>query len=1307
MLSKYIPKHFAEIYADIEKKNFVKVKGTVMFADLSGFTNLSEKLTAKGKEGSEEISRIINEVFEELITIVSRSKGSVYKFGGDAVTVFFPDSVMEKSVLETAIKMQAAVRKFTKIETIAGECSISMKIGIDRGHSAIGRVGNDIKQYFIAGDTLDGACDCEHHAEQGEIIVTAKARAEGSGYEFEKRNGFFKLLTKGPQSGSEAAGKVAPGADKRWFGEFIDNELAERDRAGALEHGELRNCAVVFLNFSGISYGKDFDYGLLNDFFILAAATVKKYQGFINKIDMGDKGNKIIALFGAPVSTEKNEEFALRALQEIRQNKPAGIEIKAGINNGNIYFGLVGASHRQEFTVMGNTVNLSARLMASAKKDEIIISQHIKDRVPEVETGEERKLKLKGVSGLFSAYDLVRVLETRKSKRFKLIGRKRELEEYNAVLKNKKAVLVNVKAEAGLGKSVLVNKLFEDRKKETECCLVNCLSYTKNNTYYAVKEFIAKFAGVTIFDGKKEKIKKLEALLRFAGEAGNTDIFAEFMSWKDKSTSTNDPGLKDFFTEVSLSIFSRVMKERGTVLYLEDAHWLDPASADLFLSLLNVFEPEEFPCFIHFVYRPDNMLAPFENCGSSHTLELNNLEYDEGKQFLLEKFNLTTIPAKIYEQIYQKTKGNPFFMEEILLGLKNDGSLIPDRESGNEAKIVDKFMSERDKALAALEKSSVRYRIKPSIKTINIPDNVNDIVLSRIDKLDENSKMILKIASVIGRIFQFDILKQLQNLKEIADRLDIKDSLFDLTKVDLTIFEETSDNEYLFKHAITQEVAYETLLFSLRRKYHLRIAQLYEKNFGDNISSAYELLAFHYRHTNDKDKARFYLLKSAESAKSKFRFKETFDFLKLYRKYKMPPEEKLESYFLDFDIYRITEKRDKATAVCENIMRSSEKDGLIYQKAKVRQLNILQRSSKYDEAVKLFNSFGNFVNADIKTAALIEIAFVYYRTGDLDKMKNITDMLSKVVKKTGSIKYMLDTECAKGLYYFVRREFGKALKRYNNMLVLADKGKLVNEKFTALRNIASVYGQQGNMDEAEKYFDKLFIEAKKIHNYELVMSALDGLSRVSYIKGDYRTSEKNIKEGIKLVERTGKLHLKELLLQSLFNVRLEQGKYEEALELCRQREEVLKRTGDKIRISVLKDNAGDVYFRKGDYKKAVKIYSDNLEYSQKINNIEMVGHSYGNLANCYAETGDVKKSIEFYEKQIDYSKKHNDIHSEGKALYNLAYTYFEDMKDAKQAEAAALKAEVIFEKIRYKFGLDGVKELLKRIEEFKAKKKEL
>ncbi|MFO7810502.1 MAG: adenylate/guanylate cyclase domain-containing protein, partial [Candidatus Delongbacteria bacterium] len=201
-------------------------------------------------------------------------------------------------------------------------------------------------------------------------------------------------------------------------------------------------------------------------FYTLTAATVKKYQGFINKIDMGDKGNKIIALFGAPVSTEKNEEFALRAVQEIRSNKPSGINIKVGVNDGNIYFGVVGASHRREFTVMGNPVNLSARLMACSGINEIIISDSVKERVPEVETGAERRLKLKGVTGKFSAYDLIRVLETRKSKRFKLIGRNRELETYGKIIMNNKYSQINIKAEAGLGKSVLVNKLFEDRVKK-------------------------------------------------------------------------------------------------------------------------------------------------------------------------------------------------------------------------------------------------------------------------------------------------------------------------------------------------------------------------------------------------------------------------------------------------------------------------------------------------------------------------------------------------------------------------------------------------------------------------------------------------------------------------------------------------------------------------------------------------------------------------------------------------------------------------------------------------------------------------
>ncbi|MFO7810501.1 MAG: tetratricopeptide repeat protein [Candidatus Delongbacteria bacterium] len=796
--------------------------------------------------------------------------------------------------------------------------------------------------------------------------------------------------------------------------------------------------------------------------------------------------------------------------------------------------------------------------------------------------------------------------------------------------------------------------------------------------------------------------------MEYAGEKDASGLFAEFLGFKRSGNEAHDPSLKDFFDEVSLSIFNKLLNSDKAVLFVEDAHWIDPASADFFLSLLNITDPVKNSGQIHFVFRPESLLIPFEDNSKSYTLELKNLEYDEGKKFILQKFNMTKIPAKIYEQIYQKTKGNPFFIEEILLSLKNSGDLISDKETASsEYKIEDKFMSQRDKELAGLERSSVKYKLKPSIRSISIPDNVNDIVLARIDKLDENSKMVLKVASVIGRVFQFDILKQLQNLKEIAAGLDIKGSLFDLTKVDLTIFEESGENEYLFKHAITREVAYETLLYSLRRKYHLQIARLYENNLKDNISSVYELLAFHYKHTNDREKAKYYLLRSAESAMNKFRFRETFEFLKLYRKYKMDVKEKLESYFMDIEIFKLTEKRKKAIAICDRIMKRTDEKDKMFQRAKVKMINLFQKEGRYREAINIFKSFKDFADSDVKTAALIEAAFIYHKSGDLKSMSSTIKEIDKESAGKYRPEYDVHTECAKGIYFHVRRDFDKALNNYKKMLKIADKEKMINPKFFALQNIASVYGQTGNMQKASAYFEKVFLEAKKIHNYELIMRALDGLSRVSYAKGDFKTSEKYLKEGIKLVEKTGRLHNKELMLQSLFNIRLEQGNYEKAFDLCEQREQILETTNDKIRLSLLNDNKGDLLFKMGKYNKAIEIYKKNIDFAKKIGNVEMVGHGYGNLANCFAETNELDKSIEYYKKQIDYSKKFNDIHSEGKALYNLAFTYFEDLGDTKKAKLYSSKAGKIFEKIGFRQGLDSVEDLLNDIKEKEEKTKEL
>ncbi|NOR46080.1 MAG: AAA family ATPase, partial [Candidatus Delongbacteria bacterium] len=652
MLSKYLPAHFTEIYNEIKKKNFVRKNGSIMFADISGFTKMSEKLTAKGKEGSEEISRIINDVFEILISLVSSSGGSVYKFGGDAITVFFPDAIEKKIVLNTAIEMQKAISEFTKIRTIAGAFSLKMKIGLAFGSSLIGQLGKESKGYFIAGDTLDTACDCEHSATQGDIIVTKEFYGLINKRNYEKIKNFYKIkYSKTTETGIEL--KKIKRKQAKWHKEFISDVLIEREiSGGGTKAGELRNCTVIFLNFTGVEYGKKFKYKVLDDFYTLASVTIRKYNGYINKIDMGDKGNKLIMLFGAPIATEKNEEYALRAVEELRNLCPKEINIRIGVNNGNIYFGVIGASHRREFTVMGNAVNLSARLMASADSNEIVISSSISNRVPEIELENKRELKLKGVKELFEVSSFKHILETRKSKRFKLIGRKKEQKLYKDIVGKGKGFLINIKAEAGLGKSVLVNKFFEDRLKDGKCILVNCLSYTKNNSFFAVKELISRFADVRIFDNLDTKLKKLRVLLKKIGEEESTDLYASFLSWKDFEGDVSDPSLKDFFIDISTAIFYRVIKEERSILFIEDTHWMDSASTDFFKSMVNIFDKKADAGHIHFVFRPDNQMEYFIEIENSATITLQNLEFDDGKEFLLQKFNLISIPKRIYEQIY-------------------------------------------------------------------------------------------------------------------------------------------------------------------------------------------------------------------------------------------------------------------------------------------------------------------------------------------------------------------------------------------------------------------------------------------------------------------------------------------------------------------------------------------------------------------------------------------------------------------------------------------------------------------------------
>ncbi|MBN2790693.1 MAG: tetratricopeptide repeat protein, partial [Candidatus Delongbacteria bacterium] len=649
----------------------------------------------------------------------------------------------------------------------------------------------------------------------------------------------------------------------------------------------------------------------------------------------------------------------------------------------------------------------------------------------------------------------------------------------------------------------------------------------------------------------------------------------------------------------------------------------------------------------------------------------SNFSSDAGKDYISKKFNLRSVPPKLYRNIYSKAKGNPFYMDEIIISIREKNGLI--RESDG------------------------TYSIKKGFRNFEIPDNINEIILARIDQIDDNSKRILKIASVIGRIFQVNILNQLRELQEKATTLNLQAQLFDLASMDFTVFELTNDNEYLFKHAITRDVVYETLLFSIRRKYHAEIANIYEENASDNIKSLYELLAFHYKHAKLKDKAKQYLLLSSDKAEQNFSYSQAIKYLKDYRKFKTTNEEKAVSLLREASILKILEKRDLAAKICDKVKSIFGKKDYYYVKASVQKAGILMKSSKFDDTIDEIEKLGKISDIDLYSESLAYLGYGQLFTGRIKKAANT---VKKIKIQLENIKdpAVKATSCNFiGNVNLHKRNIDEALVDFSRMHKIAVSADLSVQKLQSLQNIAVCYANSGEYTKASDYFEKLYNEAIKIHNYDAIIGSINNIANIAYVTGKYKKAEKLVNKGIKLVNRLKKYSYKDDLKGCLSNIKLEQGKFDEVLAICDERLQDAEMTGNKNKVSLINDILGDTYFKMEKVKKALSIYLENLKFSQSIGDNEGVGHSFGNIANCYSELDEFDKALEFYNKQLKYAKRFSDRQSEGKALHNLAETYFYRMSDKKNGEKFCRKAIDIYKEIDFNYGLEIANEMLSDI----------
>lgn len=658
--------------------------------------------------------------------------------------------------------------------------------------------------------------------------------------------------------------------------------------------GERKLVTVMFADISGftaLSETMDAEMvrDLVNGCFGKLVPVVEKYGGVVDKFI----GDEIMALFGAPIVHEDDQEWALRAaldmmstLTDFNKEHHTDFGLHIGINTGRVVAGGIGSEGRQQYSVMGDAVNLASRLGDAAQRGEIFVGAETHSLTAQLFDFETvAPMALKGKASPVPVFRLVGVRTVREGKHgipglhSPMVGRAEEFRQLQSSLENLKAgtgCTISIIGEAGLGKSRLVAEARQTGPDGIFWVEGRALSYTSDMSFWPARSILHGFIGVIEETLPAEVGLALhEDIARLMPEK-TPEVYPYLARLLDVPVEESFEGLiRDLSPEALQQrirqAFTQYIRaqalQRPTVIVWEDLHWIDASSLSLVESLVPL--TRQVPLILWLLFRPmtEDRIWVFHQALRNKADEtyreivLSPLSPPESAQLMQNLLNIEEIPPETRRLMFDKAEGNPFFLEELLRSLIDAGIVTMQDE----------------KAVFA-----------QALQTIDVPNTLQEVIAARIDRLPVQDKHTLQTASVVGRVFQQRVLKYIMEQEGAVIRLD--PSLTELQRRELIrrrrmelsergdLTGAALELEYIFKHAITQEVTYESLLIARRKALHRVAAEAIETLFADYLDPLAATLAYHYERADAPDKAVTYLIRAADRAKSIFANEEAIAF---------------------------------------------------------------------------------------------------------------------------------------------------------------------------------------------------------------------------------------------------------------------------------------------------------------------------------------------------------------------------------------------------------------------------------------------
>jgi class 3 adenylate cyclase/tetratricopeptide (TPR) repeat protein len=945
----------------------------------------------------------------------------------------------------------------------------------------------------------------------------------------------------------------------------------------ALE-GERKLVTVLFAdvaNFTSLSEKLDPEevHQLMDGCFKVLMDAIHRYEGTINQFT----GDGVMALFGAPLAHEDHAQRACHAALEIQRimrqyteaiTRDYGVEFKLriGLNSGFVIVGAIGDDLRMDYTAVGDTTNLAARMESLARPGRIVLSEHtcnlVKDYFDLRSLGD---IIVKGKEEPQHAFELLKTgkaatrMEASAAKGLtRFVGRKNSMaalmEAYAKVI-NGAGQVVGLVGEAGVGKSRLLLE-FRGRVCADKVMYLEgrCIHFGGAMPYLPILDIMKSY--FEIGEAEREvalKKRVTQMILQLDEELHITvaplqDLLS--LTVTDEAYLKLEPRQrKEKVFEVLRDLLIRTSQQQPLVLAIEDLHWIDKTSEEFVDYFIDWMANAKILLIL--LYRPE-YIHQWGNKSYFNRIGLNQLTLKSSAELVKAILEGGQAAPQLTDLILSRAAGNPFFMEELTHSLLENGSIC---------RVGDHYVLART----------------PS--EIQVPHTVQGIIAARIDRLEENLKKVTQVAAVIGREFAFRILQAIIGMRE-----ELKGHLLNLQGLEF-IYEKSlfPELEYIFKHALTQEVAYNSLLAKRRQEIHEKIGNAIEQIYSERLEEFFEILAYHYLMAGNPEKAFLYLKMAGDKAANAYANHEAFRFYKqaIDLMAKTPniagnKQEQIAVYSLIFAPMNAMGYPEDSLQILHNGLKISEQAGdrrnqaRFYGQLSSGYLFKGNTSEGIACAEKSYKQAQEIDDEDIIAPAAIGIILSYFIPG---KFTEIVDcaletmhLLEKTDKKSGFFGYstnvylQLQSYC--GLCLALLGKFGEGEVLFERAFGFAYDLNHLGSLGLVEWYCGCLFNVKGDGDTAIRHFENSITHLKEGEIHILLPNAWYQLGMAHIFTGVVEKGRDYAQKGIEMQEKMGMIYNIALNYTLMGMIQMYSGEIENALRWAEKAVRFAQKNGE-------------------------------------------------------------------------------------------------------------------------------------------------